>query len=273
MSQAATKHKTIAPSTLQLAPPLKWAGGKRWLIGALQELYSPYHGTRLVEPFAGGLAVALGLNPKKALLNDRNPHLINFYKHLAAGLRVKGKLLNERKFYLRQREKFNNLIQKKKATSAEAAQIFYFLNRTGFNGLCRFNSKGEFNVPFGRYTHINYRPDFLEYASLLKRWTFTCKDFEQLNVRDDDFLYVDPPYDVEFTRYAQHDFTWEDQQRLVEWLRGQSCPIVASNQATERIIKLYKKAGFKVQLLPAPRRISCTGDRSPALEMLATRNF
>lgn len=80
----------------RLAPPLKWAGGKRWLVPRLAELYAPHRHRRLVEPFCGGLAVALALRPERALLNDINPHLINFYRWVQRGLRVEIPLVNDR---------------------------------------------------------------------------------------------------------------------------------------------------------------------------------
>ncbi len=88
-----------------------------------------------------------------------------------------------------------------------------------------------------------------------------------------DFVYADPPYDVEFTKYAKDDFKWEDQVRLAEWLAEHPGPVILSNQATERIVKLYGDLGFDVRLLKAPRRIACNGDRTPAMEVLATRNI
>src|SRR5687768_14752342 len=69
-----------------LRPPLKWAGGKRWLVPYLRPMWAKYRSSRLVEPLCGGLAVTLGLRPERALLNDLNPHNINFYRWLAAGL-------------------------------------------------------------------------------------------------------------------------------------------------------------------------------------------
>ena len=78
-----------APANITLRPPLKWAGGKRWQIPHLRPLWEPHAHRRLVEPFCGGLAVALGLNPATALLNDANPHLVNFYRWLQRGLRIR----------------------------------------------------------------------------------------------------------------------------------------------------------------------------------------
>ena len=257
---------------LELSPPLKWAGGKRWLVPVLQSLYHPYRDRRLVEPFVGGLSVVLGLRPKQALLNDLNPHLINFYRNLQRGLQVSIPLRNDKLRFYAARRRFNLLIEQGKSRSAESAELFYYLNRTCFNGLCRFNSRGYFNVPFGRYSSIPYVRDFRRYRSTLARWRFSSQDFEQLDVKRSDFVYLDPPYDVQFTRYAKDDFTWEDQERLALWASKLRGPVVASNQATDRIVRLYKKLRFDIKLLSAPRMISCSGDRSRTQEILATRN-
>ena len=255
-----------------LSPPLKWAGGKRWLLPILRSLYAPYRKKRLVEPFAGGLAVALGLHPGKALLSDINPHVISFYKALQKGLKINFVMKNASDSYYRHRSRFNELVLTHKEGTAEAAGLFYYLNRTCYNGLCRFNSRGLFNVPFGKYSKINYTKDFRDYAPALSGWQFRCGDFSKLKLSKTDFVYADPPFDVEFTKYAKDDFKWEDQVRLAEWLSQHKGPVVASNQATPRILDLYGKMGFRIQILSAPRMISCTGDRSRAKEMLATRN-
>src|SRR5690606_2869260 len=97
--------------------------------------------------------------------------------------------------------------------SVEAASLFYYLNRTGYNGLCRFNQNGEFNVPYGRYKTINYKTDFLEYKATFASWEFSSGAFDGLALREDDFVYADPPYDVEFTHYSQGGFSWSDQVR------------------------------------------------------------
>lgn len=256
-----------------LPPPLKWAGGKRWLVPHLAPLWTPHRHRRLVEPFCGGLAVALSLVPERALLNDINPHLINFYRWLQRGLIVDIDMRNDADLYYQHRARFNRLLREGKAHTREAAMLFYYLNRTGYNGLCRFNRKGEFNVPFGRYRRIPYRRDFTPYADLLARWEFTCVDFADLDLETDDFIYADPPYDVPFRQYSKEGFTWDDQVRLAEWLARHPGPVVASNQATDRIVQLYERLGFRIRLLNGPRRISCTGDRTPAREMLAWRNI
>jgi DNA adenine methylase len=180
---------------------------------------------------------------------------------------------NNAGLYYQHRARFNELIRAGKDDSEEAAQLFYYLNRTGYNGLCRFNRRGEFNVPFGRYRSIPYRRDFTEYVPVLAQWEFTCGDFESVPLEEGDFVYADPPYDVEFRQYSPDGFSWDDQVRLAQWLARHLGPVVLSNQATERIVRLYEQLGFRLTFVDAPRRISCTGDRSPAREVIATRNL
>lgn len=254
-----------------LKPPLKWAGGKRWLVPHLQPIWERHSDRRYVEPFCGGLAVVLGLQPARALLNDVNPHLINFYRHLQNGMQPRIEMRYDEELFYKHRERFNRLIQNGGAKRVEAAELFYYLNRTCFNGLCRFNKSGEFNVPFGTYTTINYASDFGEYAGVLKQWEFSNVDVETVEIEPEDFVYADPPYDVEFTTYSAGGFSWEDQQRTAELLAQHPGPVAISNQATPRIVELYRDLGFELSYLAGPRRISCTGDRTAAREVLAIK--
>jgi DNA adenine methylase len=262
----------MAPSA-RLPPPLKWAGGKRWLVPVLDPLWQSHRHRRFVEPFCGGLAATLGLMPERALLNDRNPHLINFYRWLQRGLVVDLPLENDAALFYAHRMRFNALLKTGQGESLEAAALFYFLNRASYNGLCRFNSRDEFNVPFGRYRSIAFTRDFTAYREVLATWTFMAGDLADVPLDPDDFVYADPPYDVPFTQYAKGVFTWDDQVRTADLLSRHPGPVVLSNQATPRIVELYGDHGFAVQLLNAPRRIACTGDRTPAKEVLATRNL
>ena len=205
----------------------------------------------------------------RARLNDANRHLINFYRWLQRGLVIAVPQKNDETYYYEARERFNALIAAGRDETREAASLFYYLNRTGYNGLCRFNKSGYFNVPFGRYGQINYVRDFRPYAPLLTGWTLSDGGFAALDVAAGDFIYADPPYDVEFRSYSRHGFSWEDQERLARWLAGHDGPVVASNQATERILALYAGLGFEIMTLQAPRRIAANGDRTPALEMIA----
>jgi DNA adenine methylase len=265
-------HETAAVARA-LPPPLKWAGGKRWQVPHLRAFWKRHETRRLVEPFCGGLAVALGLLPSRALLNDSNPHLISFYEWLKKGLTIRLRLENDETYFYRCRERFNGLLAAGKADSREAASLFYYLNRTGYNGLCRFNQQGEFNVPFGRYKSIGYVRDFSAYKDVLGGWQFTNQDFEALELTATDFVYADPPYDVEFTEYSKGGFSWHDQNRAARFLARHSGPVILVNQHTERIEALYRHLGYTVDFLDAPRRISCTGDRTPAREIIATRNL
>lgn len=254
-------------------PPLKWAGGKRWQIPHLVGYWQRDTSRRLVEPFCGGLAVPLGLMPRRALLNDINPHVINFYAWLKKGLVITLPMTKSESRYYAYRNRFNQLLATDHADTAEAASLFYYLNRTGYNGLCRFNASGRFNVPYGKYKGINYKSDFLEYTSVFSTWEFSNFDFDQIPLEPDDFVYADPPYDVEFTAYSKGGFGWAEQVRTATFLARHTGPVILSNQATKRIVDLYAGLGYTLTELTAPRRISCTGDRTPAPEILATRNL
>jgi DNA adenine methylase len=252
---------------------LKWAGGKRWLLQHIETIWRAHENRRYVEPFCGGLAIALGLQPNEALLNDVNPHLINFYRQVRHGLTLEIDVRYNKKLFYAHRARFNQLNGNGSSRTKEAAQLFYYLNRTCFNGLCRFNRRGEFNVPFGQYTTINYASDFRSYQELFRRWQFTNQDLEKLPIEPKDFVYADPPYDVEFTTYSAGGFSWGDQMRTAELLARHRGPVLLSNQATRRIVVLYTRLGFDLQFFDAPRRISRDGNRQAAREVLASRNL
>lgn len=262
-----------SPSPAPPRPPLKWAGGKRWQLPILRPLWAGHAHRRLVEPFCGGLGVVLGLSPARALLNDANPHLINFYRWVSRGLAIDLPLKNDPADYARLRRGFNELLARGRGRTKQAAVLFYYLNRTGYNGLCRFNSRGQFNVPFGRYARIAYARDFNNLQPVFAGWTFMSGDVRRVPVEPDDFVYADPPYDVPFTQYSKARFLWADQVRTAELFAGHAGPVVLVNQATPRIERLYLDLGYDLRFVDAPRRISCTGDRHPAREVLATRNL
>jgi DNA adenine methylase len=256
--------------TEELKPIVKWAGGKRWLVPRVEKIWRCYSDRRLVEPFCGGLAIALGLQPKRALLNDINPYLINLYLRIQEGLDLlKADFKNDRAYY----DETRNLFNDSNELSKESAIQFYYLNRTGFNGLCRFNKKGGYNVPFGKYKTVKYLNTFEAHQKAFEGWEFTSTTFEDVDVQERDLLYVDPPYDNGFVQYSKGGFSWEDQVKLANWIVERGVPAIASNLATDRIIALYKDLGFKIELIEAPRKISCNGDRRPVVEMFATYNI
>ena len=178
----------VPGSAASIRPPLKWAGGKRWQVPYLRPIWEPHAKRRLVEPFCGGLSVTLGLVPERALANDANPHLINFYRWLQKGLNVDLQMENDEALFYRHRDRFNALLAAGKRAQREAAGLFYYLNRTGFNGLCRFNRSGMFNVPFGRYARIGYTRDFTPYREVFSDWAFTNRDVEAVPLERGGFV-------------------------------------------------------------------------------------
>lgn len=257
-----------------LFPPLKMAGGKRWLTPRLADLYAPHRHRRLVEPFVGAMAVALALQPERALLGDNSTHLIAFWRRLRSPEPFLVAMENDAGFYDRARDRFNQLVRRVETRhSPEVGELFYYLNRTCYNGLARFNRKGEFNVPFGKYKSISYRADFSEYAAAIAKWQIVCRDFRTLRLEQDDFIYADPPYDGGFTDYNDTKFGWPEQEALAHFLAAHPGPVVVSNRATERIVSLYASLGFGMTYVDGPRKISCKGERQPVRELLALRNI
>lgn len=161
---------------------------------------------------------------------------------------------------------------------AERAELFYYLNRVGYRGLCRKSDKSGFNVPYGHYKKTILNHDFTQYQKVFGLWQFSTFSYEDFigglleELQPYCFFYVDPPYDDGFTNYSG-SFTWDDQVKLAEMLAALNSPVVASNKATDRIIDLYTRLGFVVEIISAPRRISSNGDRSNVDEILATKNI
>lgn len=260
--------------TNTITPFLKWAGGKTWLAPKLAEMFEPYQESHTwVEPFCGGLGATLGVMPKKAILSDVNPALINLYKQIGNGLENKGSFDISEVEYYRTRARFNNY--------QFSAIDFYYLNRVGYRGLCRTNARGEFNTPYGHYKKPKLDHDFSLYQKAFDGWGFCDSNYYDVldwvklwktDSHRQHFVYADPPYDAGFTGYSGA-FDWTDQVKLALALASLDCPVIASNKATDRIIELYKSLDFLIEYVEAPRRISCNGDRKPATEMLATKNI
>ncbi len=265
------------PGPSRLTPMLKWAGGKGWQVPLIRPLWAPYRRRRYVEPFAGGLAMAFALEPRKALVNDVNDFLIDFYANVAGGMgwtcaTPDIKLEHDEKLFYRHRAHFNR-IASVRSLERDASMLFYYLNRSGFNGLCRFNQRGEFNVPFGRYKTVNYNTITPRHGLLLAQWGLVSCDFELLSLNAGDFIYADPPYDGGFSDFSKEGFAWEDQVRCAEWVAKHKGPAVLVNLATPRIVKLYRALKFDVRYVQGPRRISSAGGRTPEREILATRGL
>jgi len=254
-----------------LKPFLKYCGSKTWLASRLAEMYEPFRNTHTwVEPFCGALGATLGVVPERAILSDINPHLIALYKSVANGMKNEQWWENSKEQFEEIKSHFNS------QNVPNNPALFYYLNRTCFNGLCRFNLKGEFNVGYGNYKKPKLDHDFSLYQEAFKGWTFLNFDYIEMlssffSPRAK-FIYADPPYDDGFTSYSG-SFTWNDQVSLATKLASLNCPVVASNKATDRIVDLYQGLGFDIEFIDVRRRIACNGDRTSAKEILATRNL
>lgn len=256
-----------------LRPCIRYAGGKTWLADTMIAFSKENPTNRFVEPFAGGMAISLAVRHPVTIINDINPHVINLYRQIKNGLDLKIRMENSASCYKQNRERFNELIKEGDIRSAEAAQLFFYLNKTGFNGLSRFNKRGLFNVPFGKYESINYGKGFESYRNQFSSWEFSDNDFEKIVIGDNDFTFIDCPYDDSFVSYSSEGFTWEDQQRTALWASKLSGPVVSTNLSTDRVVEMYRDLGFLVRFMKARRSISCKGDnRKPVLEMIAVKN-
>lgn len=245
------------------------------MIPRMTEVYRQHRDKTWFDPFCGGLALPLALRPERAILGDINPWLINFYNCVRSSARFAAAgIENTQQDFYQARVEFNTAITSSCLDEERMAQLFYHLNRTCFNGLCRFNSAGEFNAPYGRYKKPQIDRDFSPYRRAFKHWQFQRVDiFDEFTPPDNSFIYLDPPYDDSFVGYSGNQFGWEQQQRLVAITDGIDNPIAISNKATDRIIELYESHGFAIETLSAPRRIAANGNRQRVFEILATKNI
>jgi|GEM_PF-31177 len=266
-----------------MKPFLKWAGNKYRIIDRIQALLP--NGKRLIEPFVGSGALFLNTDYPAYLLADANRDLIELYVQLQQGgtdfvdyCRTFFKPENNASetFYAFRTE-FNTTDD-----PHHKSALFLYLNKHCFNGLCRYNQKGEYNVPFGRYTKPYFPETEMTYFyEQAQRATFYHADFTQIMAmaQKGDVVYCDPPYvplssTANFTTYSAGGFDGDAQQRLAdraEALVAQHIPVIISNHDTEFTRQIYAKAAlhaFEVQ-----RFISAKGDkREKASELLAFFN-
>ena len=263
-----------------MKPFLKWAGGKTRIVGRIKEVLP--EGKRLIEPFVGSGAVFLNTEFNNYLLTDANPDLINLFRHLKeegsefieySRIYFSPEYNAPETFYTL-RELFNTTTD----TRVKAA-LFIYLNRHCFNGLCRYNSKGAFNVPFGKYKKPPFpEREMLAFHEKAKQAIFEVADFRETMSKASrgDVVYCDPPYvpltaTANFTDYAMGGFSMNDQQDLADMarkLQSRGIPVIISNHNTEWIQQAYIPARmfkFDVQ-----RFISAnSANRCKASEVLA----
>ena len=264
-----------------MKPFLKWAGNKYKIVERIKALLP--EGKRLVEPFVGSGALFLNTDYPSYLLTDANADLITLYQHL----QTEGNTFieycrplfasenNDKDRYYELRQEFNTINDSRRKSA-----IFLYMNKHGYNGLCRYNSKGGFNVPFGRYKRPYFpEKEMLYFFQKSQNATFQYADFRE--VMDacvpTDVVYCDPPYvplseTANFTSYSSGGFSWMEQKllaKLAEGLAAQKIPVLISNHDTEFVRNLYINANI-VRFLSVQRYISCNGDnREKAQEILA----
>lgn len=253
---------------------LKWAGGKYRLMSDIQT-HLPKKAC-LVEPFVGAGSVFLNTDFERYLLADVNPDLIHLFNAVKADVEqyiAQAKLLfmhpkaNSEAFYKARRAEFN-----RSKDSFRRSVIFLYLNRFGYNGLCRYNKKHGYNVPFGRYkTHYFPEKELRFFAEKAQRAEFICADFEQVFARvkqfsNDCVIYCDPPYaplnqETNFTQYAGGGFSLAQQERLAELaveMKEQGVPVLISNHDTDFTRKIYQSA--QMQTIQVQRSIGQKAD-------------
>ena len=264
---------------------LKWAGGKYKVLPMLMPIIGDC--TQFIEPFAGSGCVSLNVQSPVTVVNDTNTDLINIYKTLinegedfintCESLFHDG---NNEEVYYQRRDEFNEIEDVRRKSA-----LFVYLNRHCFNGLTRYNKKGKFNVPFGKYKQPYFpRGEMLQYKNLMrdKQLLFMHNlDFAQMKlyqqINHESVIYFDPPYipineTSSFTDYHTDGFTDDDQQRVAElakYLSKQGAKVIVSNHDVPRARELYEDAR-KIITLDVNRNVSASGSsRKKVKELIA----
>lgn len=274
-----SKHLIPMP----VRPFLKWAGGKQRLLSQYEPYFPPRETiNRYYEPFIGSAAVYFHWQPQPAVLADRNEKLIEVYRQVQQNVEAVITWLrpypNDADFYYDIRAQ--NPVDL--TPPARAARLIY-LNKTCYNGLYRENSKGEFNVPFGRYVN----PTICDEARLraastaLQGVALRVGDFDEVltTAVAGDFIYLDPPYaplsaTSSFTSYNKHGFNEADQRRLAHTIHALSkrdCMVMLSNSSAPIIYELYKE--YRLIPIRARRNINSKANKRGAIKELLVLNY
>lgn len=252
---------------------LKWAGGKYSVLDEVLAMLPA--GDRLIEPFVGSGTVFINAGFKRNLLGDVNPDLINLFNQLQGNpdAVIKTAYQLERgcisgKAHDAIRTEFNG----REAHAVRHAALFLALMRTSYNGLCRYNQKGLFNVGWNKKGEANYFPmdELAHFTGMQKEMTFMCAGFEDVIAQagEGDVVFCDPPYEplpdeAGFTAYSGTSFTFADQVRLVESLvvaRDRGAKVVITNSSAPAILYLYISYGFRITPLATRRSVSCKSE-------------
>jgi len=262
-------------------PILKWVGGKGRLLKAIVPTFPQYD--RYIEPFLGGGSVLFHLEPNRAIAADINYQAIEFYQVIRDNLRPLIVKLRDHQYlhckdhYYRVRN-LDRLDSFKRSSKIDRAARLLYLNRAGFNGLYRVNSKGQNNVPYGGDNRrVKFDRQDLSMASAYLRSPgveLKCQDFEETIAiaQKGDLIYCDPPYDGTYNDYTESGFSWDDRCRLIRCLlaaRRRGANFILSDSLTDRTEELYQSFNLTVCELSAPRAIAAKGDRrKPVTELL-----
>ena len=251
-----------------MKPLIKYRGGKSKEIPNIKKHIPQFKG-RYIEPFFGGGALYFFLEPKNAIINDINSKLIGFYngvKNDYARLRRELDEVEEiyeenrhcfdelkknhpmehvedknEDFYYRIRNMYNGLAEK----TYSDALIYFFINKTAYSGMIRYNAKGEFNVPFGRYQHLNTSLVSKEHSVLLSHTQIFNTDYKDTFdlTNTDDFVFLDPPYDCVFSDYGNEEykdgFTDDSHRKLAQDFKNLSCKALMVIGKTPLTQELY----------------------------------
>ena len=264
-------------------PFIKWVGGKRKLLPELLKRI-PQDFSTYFEPFLGGAALFWQLKPQQAILIDINQELVNTYRCIqqdveALILDLKKHHYNSEYYYqIRNSDRFWSYAS---WTDIQRASRFIYLNKTCFNGLYRVNSKGEYNVPFGRYKNpkIVDAENLRACSQALQKTEILTGSFLSIEskITPQDFVYFDPPYiplntTSNFTSYSSQGFDLEMQialRDLCKRLDRKRVRFILSNSATPLVFEIYSE--FKIELVDMPRSINSRGDkRGKIKEVLIT---
>lgn len=272
-------------SNLNIAPFVKWAGGKRQLLSQIKERM-PEKYNNYFEPFVGGGAVTFELLPENALINDINKALINAYKQICDEpdmfLKDVNKLDEEmwedgKKYYYSLREHYNDKLMKSEY-DVELAALFVFINKHCFNGLYRVNGKGLFNVPYNNSRRVSVDEDsIIEISKYLKKITIIDGDFEEAckGAKKGDFVFIDSPYaplnPTSFESYTKEGFDIESHKRLArlyDELTARGCYCMLTNHNTELINNLYGNKDYKIDIVSVKRMINSDASNRVGQEVM-----
>lgn len=274
--------------TIELKPFLRWAGGKRQLLDRIHRVFPrefSLERNSFYEPFIGGGALTFSLasgqfgatsspysRQSKILIGDQNPDLVAVYKNIRDDVDSLIKLLNSPMFKENSKEAYYSVRNMNCGRNGvEAAARFIYLNRLCFNGLYRVNSRGRFNVPYGRITTptICDEPLLRAISSFLSSVDINQGSFEETtsSAAAGDLVYFDPPYipvspTASFTRYSTDDFAEQDHSDLMSCivnLTNRGVNVILSNSYTEKTCEIYGTGPLHLYTLTANRSISASG--------------